>query len=67
MFMFTAIRREDDALDDLARAAAHSHAQQPATKPLSAEHRARISSALKGRQINGATLSAEHKVRRRLS
>ena len=64
MFIFTAIRREDDALDDLARAAAHTHA---ATKPLSAEHRARISSALKGRQINGATLSAEHKVRRRLS
>jgi hypothetical protein len=64
------IRAEDEAMEDADRArrvAARTPGASLATLDsapgLTAEHKARISAALKGRSVNGSTLSAEHKVR----
>ena len=60
------IRAEDEAMEDADRArrvaARVPGAVGRPTAGLSSEHKARISAALKGRSVNGSTLSAEHKV-----
>ena len=65
------IRAEDEAMEDADRARRVA-ARTPgalvtasSAPKLTAEHKARISAALKGRSVNGSTLSAEHKVRTR--
>ena len=63
-----AIRDEDEALRDLPesewlrREAAEARASRP-SRPLSAEHKQKISAAQKGRAVNGPVMSPDHKAR----
>ena len=63
-----AIRAEDDAVRDLPesewlrREAAEARAHKP-PRPLSAEHKQKISAAQKGRAVNGPLMTLDHKAR----
>ena len=63
-----AIRSEDDAVRDLPesewlrREAAEARAHRP-PRPLSAEHKQKISAAQKGRAVNGPMMTPDHKAR----
>jgi hypothetical protein len=63
-----AIRAEDDALREmpesewLRREAAAKRSGRP-SRPLSAEHKQKISAAQKGRAVNGHVMTPDHKAR----
>lgn len=63
-----AIRAEDDALREmpesewLRREAAAKRGGRP-SRPLSAEHKQKISAAQKGRAVNGHVMTPDHKAR----